>query len=548
MKNYVFDFETTVPKSRDEGTRVWLWCVCDVDDEKQYWWGSNIKTFVRFMELNPATYWAHNAAFDVEFLFYHLIMSGFEYSEKPRNKTFNALISNTRKFYQAKIYFKAGRKGSNVSIIKDSLKKMPQTVERLAKAYHLPYEKGECDYAKPRPIGYRPTLDEIVYCLRDVQIVACCLRTQLGLGLDKLTIGADALAGMKKAIDWAKTFPVLSLELDAEIREAYKGGFCYVDPRAAQAGIVGCGTVYDVHSMYPAQMMRALPVGEPTFYPGRYTGRGKATFQRLTFTARIRPDHIPCLQIKKTAFFRENEYQNVIAEPITLTMTGEELELVNEQYMLDVVSWDGCWVFGMGRGMFDDYINYWYNVKNTSTGAVRENAKLMLNSGYGKLATNPDVTGRTVALGDDMSVIYPMADQEFRDPVYTAAAAYITAYGRSTTIRAAQANYSRYRYSDTDSVHLAGYDAPNAMVVTDGELGTWGIEHKYQQARYPRQKTYMLIEDGKKLVRCAGLAANKRDECELETFKPGMVIPGGKMMQTHVRGGVWLHETDYVMR
>lgn len=548
MVDYVFDFETTVPKIEQEGTRVWLWCVCRVDNEQSFAWGSDISTFVRYMEKHPGTYWAHNAAFDCEFLFYYLIMSGFEYSDYTKTRTFSALISSQRKFYQAKICFSKTKKGTNASYIKDSLKKMPQTVEKLAKSYHLPYEKGECDYAKPRPRGYRPTHDEIEYCLRDVQIVACCLRTQLDAGLDRLTIGADALKCMKSGINWAKTFPVLPLELDAEIRAAYKGGFCYVDPRCAEAGIVDGGTVYDVHSMYPAQMLKPLPVGVPSYYPERYNASGKATFQTLTFTAKLKPDRIPCLQIKKSPYFAGNVYQREITEPVTLTMTGEELDLVSEQYDVDVISWDGCWVFNWGHGMFDDYVSYWYNVKQTSAGAIRENAKLMLNSGYGKLATNPDITGRRVMLADDGSVTYPLKEQEFREPVYTAAAAYITAYGRSTTVRAAQANYSRYRYSDTDSVHLEGDAPPHAMTVTESELGTWGIEHVYERGRYPRQKTYMIESAGEKLVRCAGLSADKRDACNLHDFKIGMHIPGGKLVQRHVRGGVWLKCSDYVMR
>ena len=44
-------------------------------------------------------------------------------------------------------------------------------VARAAEAFKLDRLKGELDYHKPRPIGYKPTKEELEYLYNDVYIV-----------------------------------------------------------------------------------------------------------------------------------------------------------------------------------------------------------------------------------------------------------------------------------------------------------------------------------------------------------------------------------------
>ena len=54
----------------------------------------------------------------------------------------------------------------------------------------------------------------------------------------------------------------------------------------------------------------------------------------------------------------------------------------------------------------------------------------MLNSLYGKFATNPDITPKLPYLKEDGSVGYRLGEKETRDPVYTPMGCFITAWAR----------------------------------------------------------------------------------------------------------------------
>src|SRR5690606_48436 len=190
---------------------------------------------------------------------------------------------------------------------RDSLKKLPMSVERVAESFKLDDSKGEIDYHKPRPVGYQLTDEEKDYIIKDVRIIAKALAVQLSQGMLRLTVGSDSLAEFKHILtrrQFERLFPVLPLSMDREIRAAYRGGFTYADERT-RGKIVGPGRAYDVNSLYPAVMYdRVLPYGEPRYH----RGLPKATTARplfvvsLTFTAKLKPGHIPCIQVKNNPF------------------------------------------------------------------------------------------------------------------------------------------------------------------------------------------------------------------------------------------------------
>lgn len=546
MMEYVADFETTTDRN---DCRVWAWSVCEVADENNIWFGNRIETFVDFMQENNGTYYFHNAVFDFEFLAAYLMGHlGFECAKKLNTKKFTLLMSEQRKFYNAKICFSRTKKGSNVCEIRDSYKKLPFSVDTIAKDFGLDYQKLDLNYQEYREPGHELTEHEIEYISNDVKIVACALRLQLAQSLNALTIGADALRHAKSTFNFKKYFPVLPLELDAEIRKSYRGGYTYVSD-IAKGRVIGPGCCYDKNSMYPSMMVqRSMPVGYPTIYDGRYTG-DKLHIQRMHVTARLRDGFLPTLQIKRNPHFMDNQYVEEIVEPTELCLTSVDFELFKEHYIVDVVEYHEAYVFKSANGIFDPYIEYWMHVKETSTGAIRMIAKLMLNSLYGKLATNPDVTGRTCMIDADGVVRYPVfAEPEYRDPVYTAAAAFITAYARQDIISHAQNEYNRFLYADTDSLHLEGLEIPSGLEIHKTKLGAWDHEYDFEKAKYPRQKTYIEVVNGKNLVKCAGLSADMRDQVRFEDFDIGLVVPGGKLVPKHVPGGIVLVESDFTIR
>lgn len=567
---YSADFETTTDPA---DCRVWAWCVCEIGNPDALHYGVELDAFMEFCKEHGGTYYFHNAAFDCEFILHWLLTHGFEQSDKQKTRTFDTLISAMGKFYQMKVCFeKKGKKKAVSCTFKDSLKKLPMRVSGIAKAFHLPISKLEIDYEQYRERGHELTDEERDYIKNDVQIVAMALETQFGKGLDRLTIGSDALNGYKGMIGnkWDDWFPKINIEMDAMIRKAYRGGYTYADPRfQADADhpdrTVGAGSVYDVNSLYPDVMYnRPLPVGMPVYFRGRYKDNPQHPLyiQFLTCHCILKPGHIPTLQIKNNPYYSETEYIKDTEGTVDLALTNIDLEILETQYDVTVVSYNGGYMFEQAMGLFKDYIDHWMHVKETTVGGERQLAKLMLNSLYGKFATNPDVTPKVPYLKEDGSVGYRLGDEEMRDPVYTPMGCFITAWARHKTITAAQSVYDRFMYADTDSLHVLGTEPVEGIEVHPTHLGAWKHESNFDRAKYVRAKTYMehIVQEGAMVggeyamvdveprndVKCAGMPEELKQSVTFGNFKRGLKVHG-KLRPRHVPGGIVLEKTDFTL-
>lgn len=494
------DFETTT--KRDD-CRVWAWGIVDIMEDDDVDMGTDISSFIEYVSQRNSNCYFHNLKFDGGFIIWWLLTNGYEHNDSNDTAipgTFKTLISDMGMVYSITVSWDNGK----ITEFRDSFKKLPMTIKRIAKAFQLADGKGEIDYHAERPIGHILTAEEREYLRRDVKIGAQAMRQVLNSGMTKLTVASDSLAEFKRLAGktFDKIFPVLSYEMDAEIRRAYRGGFTYADPRFT-GKVNGCGIVLDVNSLYPSVMRyNALPWGTPVFEAGKVEPdeRHPLTIFSVTFTAKIKPDHIPCIQIKGSSAFVPTMYLEEITEPTTLMVTNVDWELYHEQYDIDVYEWGGGWKFHAAEGMFDTYIDKWAKVKEESKGGIREIAKLHLNSLYGKFASNPNVTSKIPMLVNGV-VKYKRGDDEIRPPVYTAAGVFITSYARALTIRAAQANYDRFAYADTDSLHLIGLEPPVGGAKFEGEyagldihptrMGAWKFEYAFDSSYYIRPKAYL---------------------------------------------------------
>lgn len=570
MSQWVADFETT---TNLDDCRVWAWATSLIEDPEQTQYGTTIQEFMELVKSQPGEYWFHNLKFDGEFIFYWLLTNGFKHTTgKAESKTFKTLISATGNFYQIQVFFEVKNKRKAHSVtFKDSLKKLPMTVDQIAKSFNLPINKLSIDYNEDRPIGHELTSDEIAYILNDVKIVAYALKTQFAQGLEALTIGADALKSYKGLQQYFKTYyPVLSLPMDMEIRKSYKGGWTYANPKY-QADenhpnrTVKKGLVFDVNSLYPSVMYgRWLPVGEPVFFHGEY--KTDSTYplyiQYLTCHVKLKKNHLPTLQIKNSPYFAPTRYIEDSETYVDLALTSVDLALLLEHYDVTIHSYNGGFKFKQARGIFCQYIDEWMEIKQSSTGGIRQLAKLMLNSLYGKFATNPDVTGKEPYLKDDGSVGYRLLPEEVRKPVFTAMGSFITAYARDVTIRAAQKNYDRFLYADTDSLHLLGTELPD-LDIHPTRLGAWSEEAQFSKAKYLRAKTYIeqithigtADENGEMYmqpiepyndVKCAGMPDNVKKNITFANFKRGNSWMG-KLKPKHVPGGIVLVDTPFTL-
>lgn len=538
------DFETT---TNPLDCRVWSWGSMAVDDYSDYVIGIGVGSYVAYMLSVPSVTYFHNLAFDGSFILDYILKDGYTWVAKnPGKGQFSTVISNTNKFYSITIVSKEGVKVE----LRDSLKKIPLPVRDVPKAFNLESSKGDIDYDMERPVGYLPTQEEWDYLYRDIFIMAQAMRIVLASGMKRLTVGADSLAEFKSlhGRGFERTFPVLSKTVDDDIRLAYRGGIAMPNKRWARKR-VGRGIVIDKNSMYPWVMRtKLLPYGKP-WWTEVVDDDANLFILSLTFTAKLKPDHIPCIQIKRSIQFNSQEFLEEVNEPTTVSITSVDLEMWQEQYDLKIWAINGYWNFKGVEGVFNDYIDKWMAVKANSTGGSRTIAKLHLNSLYGKFAKNTDVTGKRPILDDTGTVQYVMCDHEESNPVYTAMGAFITAYARQDLIRSAQANYDRFLYCDTDSLHLLGDEEPD-LWLHPTELGAWKVEHDgepFDEAVFLRAKQYCERFGDHDDVHIAGLPHEIAARVRLED----MLHPrtwDGKLVPKRVPGGTVLTNTSFTLK
>ena len=566
MKRFTADFETATWEN-DE-TWVWAWALCDIEEPSHVEVGNSIESFIKRIkkESNPYIYF-HNLKFDGEFILYYLMKNGYEYVEthEKRNKTFSTLISDMGLFYSIEVYFEVGKKTRKVTFI-DSLKIINQSVESMPKTFKIEENKLEIDYNAPRERGHILTGEEEAYVKNDVVIVAKALKYLFDMGLTKMTAGSNALSEYKEITRlnrFRSLYKPLNYDIDKDIRRAYRGGFTYLNPLYKNKEVKE-GEVLDVNSLYPSVMYKEmLPFGEPFFYEGKYVEDKvyPLYIQRLTCSFKIKEGKIPTIQIKHSRFV-DNEYLlDSGDEPVALTLTSVDLKLFLEQYDVWDLNYESGWKFKAMRGLFTDYIDKWIKVKNDATisgnKGMRQVAKIMLNSLYGKFATSLDVQSKIPYLEGDI-VKYKLGEKKTKDGVYLPMGAFITAYARDKTIRTSQAikDYSikkygvdMYCYSDTDSIHtiLPIEELVQFCEIDDVELGKWKHESHFTRAKFIRQKTYLEEINGEIQITCAGLPQRCYDQVTWNNFKEGLKVDG-KLTFTHVKGGVILKETEFTIK
>ena len=546
--DYVADFETTIEEDK---SRVWAWAYSQIGNVTNWDYDNNIQSFIylcRKGKENKNVYF-HNLKFDGFFLIDYLLKNGFRYSETKEDNTFNTIISKEGAFYQIEVVFKKLTKKYKKVTFLDSLKKLPFTVKQIAKAFGLPIEKGDLDYKLERPEGWVITEDEKKYIKNDVQIVAMALGIQFEQGLTKMTIGSDALSSFKDVIGkqmFNYNFPLIDNETHEDIKRAYRGGFTYVSERY-QGKDVKEGLVFDVNSLYPSVMYDSeLPFGEPEFFQGKYEydENYPLYIQKFKCTFELKKDKIPTIQIKNDIRFKGTEYlKKYDGMPVTLYLTNVDLELFYDHYDVEDEVWLSGYKFQSCVGIFRDYIDYWMKIKETTTGAVRLLAKLMLNSLYGKFSTNIDVTGKYPVLEDGI-VKLKDKEQEFRKPVYMPMGVFITSWARHKTITTAQSVYERFIYADTDSIHLEGAEIPDNIDIHPTKQGLWCHEGTFTRARFVRPKTYIEEIEGKLHVTCSGMPDNVKEHVTWDNFHEGLVLHG-KLAPKKVKGGIVLVEGPF---
>lgn len=585
------------------------------------------------------TVYYHNIRFDGSFWVDWLLRNGYIYYEKEHKKdedvpqSFSCMISDMGQWYTVRIVQPSGM----IIEMRDSLKLLPFSLRKIGKDFKTEHQKLEMDY-EHRP-GDLITEEERRYIRNDVLVLSEALEIMFAAGLDKITIGAACLNEYRRTIpkmyesenymDLTKfDCPeyISAGNADEYIRRAYRGGWCYVKKDKAgqifsgkNAHVIGCTA--DVNSLYPSMMHsmsgNRYPVGMPHFIKGaeilKYSLPRFFSFVHIRCRFKLKSGFLPFVQIKGSPYYRGNEMQEdsrptikgrrmhsfkiettgeTVTDKVELYLSCVDFELFLKHYAVESLEiLDGCW-FWTDIGMFDDYIDKWSKVKQTSKGAQRTIAKLMLNNLYGKFSTSPRNTTKHPYLGEERDAV-ELADDEKPDKrtLYIPIGAAITSYARRFTITAAQANFSSFCYADTDSIHcLTAPENVYGIKIHDTAFCCWKIETQWTAARFERQKTYIENTTDGLLIKCAGLPENckkllaqsmtetedearqyaeqlaqiKKPETStqweqvrrleflkvrrtLEDFQPGLTIPG-KLIPVRIHGGTVLEPRYFTMK
>lgn len=566
---YTADFETTTDKN---DCRVWAYGLCNIDNFDDFVYGNNIEDFLIFCGKdlkNRNTYknlkiWFHNAKFDFEFIISYLLNNGYQHITKLpfKDKSFTTLISDKGQFYSMTIYFKYDKQYPNKVEFFDSLKLLPFSVDEVAKGFNLPISKLKINYNSIRKINHKLTTHEIEYVKNDVKIMAMALNQMFKQGLTKMTIASNALSDFKNKIgenNFKYMFPIPTYHDD--VKQAYKGGYTIANPIFCNR-IIGKGIVLDVNSLYPHVMRNCeLPYGEPIFFEGeyKYDKLYPLYIQMIRCCFKLKNNHLPTIQLKNNASFMPTQYlSDSKNDEVTMCLTSIDLKLFFEHYDVWNLEFFSGWKFKSKIGIMQEYIDYWseqkINAKLNNNKALYTISKLMLNSLYGKFAKNPEVQSKIPYLNDEKIVKYALGEKETVKPIYIPLAEFVTAQARNITIRAAQQNYHRFLYADTDSLHLKGMEIPKNLEISDTKLGAWKIESEFKKAKFIRAKCYLeekrdygSNDNFKICPTCAGMPKDCYKYVTFDNFKIGAHYPS-KLVMKHVPGGIVLEDVGFTIK
>lgn len=600
MKYFVADFETT---TREEDCRVWAWAICEVGNVDNVIIGNNIADFMEWCKNQKnVTVLFHNLRFDIQFVFSWLFANGYKHADKPADRdsnTFSTLISDLGLYYSAEVIFY--RKGKNIKKVtfQDSYKLLPMSVDAIAKAFKMPYQKLKIDYKAhdDLPEGAPLTAEEEEYITHDVKIVAKAVEYLHVQGLDKMTIGACALAEYKRITTkkyFNLWFPIQNEWFFKDIKQSYKGGWVHLNPRFREKTI-GRGLALDANSLYADRMRDCLlPYGTPIYFKGEYKQDDlfPLYIQTIRCSFELKKGKIPTIQLKNSLSFESNEYLTSSGDrEVVLCLTSVDLKLFFEHYDVYNPQYISGWKFKGATDLFTEYVDKWsankIKAKEEGNAGLYLISKLFLTSLYGKFGTGIETRAKIPRVDDEGKVYLERGELETKDSVYLPTASFITSYARLKTIEAAQKiednfysgkSRARWVYSDTDSVHVSlnGEDKETflkncGLEIHDTDLGAWKLETEFIKAKFIRQKCYMEQEiiteaeynegiksDAPKIyskdengfyrnkITVAGMPSTCHNEVTFRKFRVGATFTG-KKQPIIVNGGVVLKDVDFTI-
>lgn len=353
----------------------------------------------------------------------------------------------------------------------------------------------------------------------------------------------------KDNIDLFKRCFPITVEEDKDFRalDLYLGGKCFVNPYK-KAVIQHNIYKYDVNSMYPDKMRNmAYPFGKPKHINNLSQVDNKHIYiVKLKYIVGVlKENYVPVWQDTKSG-----DYVETIREYNERYIWLEELREIEKWYdltyeIIDILAYKARYPIGVVS-----YVDTFYDIKCKSKGAVKNGAKLFLNSAYGKIAQRIERVKCHYEMSPEGYVRLVKSGEEIdeRSMLSVVVGSRITALARvhlMTYIREICGENIRenFVYCDTDSVHsLCEYEDTD-----NSRLGKMKFEGVYTDGLYLAPKSYLLYDGEHYEVHCKGVntnvVANEIKDCKNFTeattiFRPnrlfkclcGLNTKGGKAL------------------
>lgn len=390
-------------------------------------------------------------------------------------------------------------------------------------------------------------IDEVLKDLTGFSLFKCDFMTAGGLAKKSFLKFMFEKSNNENIQLFRKFFPI-TIEEDNFFRlnRLYLGGKCFVnkDKIGKKQNNV---YKYDVNSMYPDKMRNMkYPFGNYTLKKENELDKNKLHIYHISnFKGVLKENMVAVYQDSLSG-----EYEDNFEEISDVMLWEEELETIGKFYYLDfkiinIYEYTSVEIKGMKK-----FVDTFYEVKRNAKGSVRQGAKLLLNSAYGKLAQRTDRIKCHYELNED-GIVHLKKEEEVVDEnsmLNVVIGSRVTALSRvalmNFILEITNNNPKQnFCYCDTDSVlSLTKYDNTD-----DTELGKMKFEGFFESAVFLAPKTYMLY-DGKEFdVHCKGVntKAVKRElenvndfDSAMKIFRPnrtfsslsGLNVKGGKAL------------------
>lgn len=352
----------------------------------------------------------------------------------------------------------------------------------------------------------------------------------------------------------------MSQPFDRYLRDngLYRGGISRVNPYYVGKVVKGVYK-FDENSMYPHKILTMdLPYGYSEY---RKEIKEDDTIQIIHVTSMTGVVKDNCIGIWQDRL--SNTFVDIINEKEPFLIFKCELDELHNWYFLDI-EYDFVYAYKKGvNDGFRQFITDFYKIKSESKGTVREGAKLLLNSSYGKLSERVEREKGYHELTEDGYVHYVQngVDIDIKGMLSVVIGSYITALARTdlmVKIRTiCNGNVKRnFIYADTDSVHAL----TNNIETDDRELGMMKNEGEdggmpYEYAIYLAPKTYLMKYKDKWVVHSKGVNCKEIEKLIKDmTFKEALTVfrvdnPIKSLTGINVRGGkALIYQEKYILR